>query len=39
VTNYLAWARRMLRGLVEARLRGVTAGEGELRREMRSLWS
>jgi RNA polymerase sigma factor (sigma-70 family) len=39
VTNYLAWARRMLRGFVEARLRGVTAGEGELRREMRSLWS
>ena len=39
VTNYLAWARRMLRGFVEARLRGVTAGEGELRQEMRSLWS
>jgi RNA polymerase sigma-70 factor (ECF subfamily) len=39
VTNYLAWARRMLRGFVEARLRGVTAGEHELRQEMRSLWS
>jgi RNA polymerase sigma factor (sigma-70 family) len=39
VTNYLAWARRMLRGFVEARLRGVTAGEVELRRELRSLWS
>lgn len=39
VTNYLAWARRMLRSFVEARLRGVTAGERELRHEMRSLWS
>jgi RNA polymerase sigma-70 factor (ECF subfamily) len=39
VTNYLAWARRMLRGFVEARLRTVTAGERELRQEMRSLWS
>jgi len=39
VTNYLAWARRMLRGFVEVRLRGVTAGERELRQEMRSLWS
>jgi len=39
VTNYLAWARRMLRGFVAARLRGVTAGEAEFRREMRSLWS
>jgi RNA polymerase sigma factor (sigma-70 family) len=39
VTNYLAWGRRMLRGFAEARLRGVTAGETELRREMRSLWS
>jgi RNA polymerase sigma factor (sigma-70 family) len=39
VTNHLAWARRMLRGFVESRLRGVTAGEGELRREMRFLWS
>jgi len=39
VTNHLAWARRMLRGFVEARLRGVTAGERELRQELRSLWS
>ena len=39
VTNYLAWARRMLRGFAEARLRGVTAGEAELHREMRKLWS
>lgn len=39
VTNYLAWARRVLRGFVEARLRGVTAGERELRQEMRSLWT
>jgi len=39
VTNHLAWARRMLRGCVEARLRGVTAGDRELRGEMRSLWS
>jgi RNA polymerase sigma factor (sigma-70 family) len=39
VTNYLAWGRRMLRGFAEARLRGVTAGEAELHREMRKLWS
>jgi RNA polymerase sigma-70 factor (ECF subfamily) len=39
VTNYLAWARRMLRGFAEARLRGVTAGEAELHREMRKLWA
>jgi RNA polymerase sigma factor (sigma-70 family) len=39
VTNHLAWARRVLRGFAEARLRGVTAGEAELRREMRELWS
>jgi RNA polymerase sigma factor (sigma-70 family) len=39
VTNYLAWARRMLRGFAEARLRGVTAGEAELRREMGKLWN
>jgi RNA polymerase sigma factor (sigma-70 family) len=39
VTNYLAWARRMLRGFAEARLRGVTAGEAELHREMRKLWT
>ena len=39
VTNYLAWARRRLRALVTARLRGVTSGPGELRQELRSLWS
>jgi RNA polymerase sigma-70 factor (ECF subfamily) len=39
VTNYLAWARRMLRGFAEARLRGVTAGEAELHKEMRKLWN
>jgi RNA polymerase sigma factor (sigma-70 family) len=38
VTNHLAWARRMLRGFAEARLRGVTSGDAELHREMRSLW-
>jgi len=38
VTNYLAWARRRLRGLVTDRLRGVTSGERELREEMRRLW-
>jgi RNA polymerase sigma-70 factor (ECF subfamily) len=38
VTNYLAWVRRMLRALVAERLRGVTSGEHELRKEMRSLW-
>ncbi len=38
VTNYLAWARRMLRQLVTERLRGVTAGERDLRHEMRRLW-
>jgi RNA polymerase sigma-70 factor (ECF subfamily) len=38
VTNYLAWVRRMLRAFVAERLRGVTSGEQELRREMRSLW-
>jgi DNA-directed RNA polymerase specialized sigma24 family protein len=38
VTNYLAWARRQLRGLVTGRLRGVTSGERELREEMRRLW-
>ena len=35
VTNHLAWARRMLRGFVTDRLRGVTAGERELHQEMR----
>jgi RNA polymerase sigma factor (sigma-70 family) len=39
VTNYLAWARRMLRGLVNDRLRGVTSGDAELRREMRRIWT
>jgi|HubBroStandDraft_1064217.scaffolds.fasta_scaffold68547_1 RNA polymerase sigma factor (sigma-70 family) len=39
VTNYLAWARRMLRQLVTERLRGVTAGERDLRDEMRRLWT
>ncbi len=39
VTNHLAWARRALRELVGERLRGVTAGEPELRRELRSLWT
>jgi RNA polymerase sigma factor (sigma-70 family) len=39
VTNYLAWARRTLRALVEVRLRGVTAGERELREEMRRVWN
>jgi RNA polymerase sigma-70 factor (ECF subfamily) len=39
VTNYLAWARRRLRGFVTGRLRGTTAGERDLREEMRRLWS
>jgi len=39
VTNHLAWARRMLRGFVTDRLRGVTSGERELRDEMRRIWS
>jgi RNA polymerase sigma factor (sigma-70 family) len=38
VTNYLAWARRMLRGFVTERLRGTTANARELRDEMRRLW-
>lgn len=38
VTNHLSWARRMLRQFVNDRLRGVTAGERELRDEMRRLW-
>jgi RNA polymerase sigma factor (sigma-70 family) len=38
VTNHLAWARRTLRDLVTGRLRGVTSGEQELRKEMRRLW-
>jgi RNA polymerase sigma factor (sigma-70 family) len=38
VTNYLAWARRTLRTLVEDRMRRVTSGERELREEMRLVW-
>ncbi len=38
VTNHLAWARRTLRELVTARLRGVTSGERELREEMKRVW-
>ena len=38
VTNYLAWARRMLREFVTDRLRGTTSGPQELRQEMRGLW-
>lgn len=36
LNNHLAWARRTLRNLLAARLRGVTSGQGELRAEMRS---
>lgn len=39
VTNYLAWARRMLRGFVAERLCGVTSGERELREELRRIWT
>ena len=39
ITNYLAWARRTLRALVQDRLRGVTAGDRELREEMRRAWN
>jgi RNA polymerase sigma-70 factor (ECF subfamily) len=38
VTNHLAWARRLLRGFVTERLRGVTSGERELSEEVRRLW-
>jgi len=38
VTNHLAWARRTLRGFVNARLRGVTASDREFRSEMRRIW-
>ncbi len=38
VTNYLAWARRMVLGLVTERLRGTTSGTRELHEEMRRLW-
>jgi RNA polymerase sigma factor (sigma-70 family) len=36
LNNHLAWSRRMLRGFVTERLRGVTSGDRELRAEMRS---
>ena len=39
VTNHLAWARRMLRGFVDARLRGVTSSDREFRAEARKLWT
>ncbi len=39
VTNHLAWARRTLRAFVMERLRGVTAGEREMREEARRLWT
>jgi len=39
ITNYLAWTRRMLRQFVTERLHGVTAGERDLRDEMRRLWT
>jgi hypothetical protein len=35
---HLAWARRMLRGFVTARLRASTSGEQKLRTKMRRLW-
>jgi RNA polymerase sigma factor (sigma-70 family) len=38
VTNYLAWARRMLLGFVTERVRGTTSGPRELREEMRRVW-
>ena len=38
VTNYLAWARRTLRGLVTDRLRSTTSSAKELHEEMRRLW-
>lgn len=38
VTNYLAWARGMLRGFLSERLRGTTSGPRELRDEMRRIW-
>ena len=39
LNNHLAWARRMLRGFVGERLRGVTSGDAELRDEMRSVFT
>jgi len=38
VTNYLAWARRMLRQFVMERLKGTTADARELHQEMRRVW-
>jgi len=38
VTNHLAWARRLLREFVAERLRGVTSGEPELRKEIGRVW-
>lgn len=38
VTNYLAWARRMLRQFVVDRLKGTTADQRELHQEMRRVW-
>jgi RNA polymerase sigma factor (sigma-70 family) len=39
VTNHIAWARRMLRGFVNERLRGTTSGASELHEEMRRIWT
>jgi RNA polymerase sigma factor (sigma-70 family) len=39
VTNHLAWARRELRRLLEDRVGTIASGEGERRRELRSLLS
>ena len=39
VTNYLAWARRMLREFVTERLRGTTSGPRELHDEANRVWS
>ena len=39
VTNYLAWARREMRRLLERRVASVTPGESERRREVRLLLS
>jgi RNA polymerase sigma factor (sigma-70 family) len=38
VNNHLAWARGTLRAFVTQRLRGVTSGAQELRKEMRLVW-
>jgi RNA polymerase sigma factor (sigma-70 family) len=37
LNNHLAWSRRMLRGYLTDRLRGVTSGSRELRDEMRAV--